>query len=56
MNIIKEQIQKVRATGLVNMLDIKGVQRVAFDNEFYELVCLIEDDKQAYINFIFHKE
>ncbi|MBR1486353.1 MAG: DUF5049 domain-containing protein [Synergistaceae bacterium] len=51
---IKEQILKVRATGLVNMLDINGVQRVAFDNDFYELVCLIEEDKQAYVNFILH--
>ena len=53
---IKEQILKVRATGLVNMLDINGVQRVAFDNDFYELVCLIEEDKQAYVNFILHKK
>ncbi|MBR6278452.1 MAG: DUF5049 domain-containing protein [Bacteroidales bacterium] len=44
---IKEQILKVRATGLVNMLDINGVQRVAFDNDFYELVCLIEEDKRG---------
>ena len=49
--VIKEQISKVRATGLVNMLDIYGVQRVAFDNNFYELVYLIEEDKQAYMNF-----
>ncbi len=49
---INEQIQEVRATGLVNMLDIKSVQRVAFDNEFYELVCLIEDDKQAYLDLL----
>lgn len=52
---IKEQILKVRATGLVNMLDINGVQRVAFENDFYALVCLIDEDKQAYVNFIFSK-
>jgi len=53
---IKEQILEVRASGLVNMLDTNGVQRVAFDKDFYELVCLIEEDRQAYVNFILHKE
>ena len=53
--VIKEQISKVRATGLVNMLDIYGVQRVAFDNNFYELVYLIEEDKQAYMNFLINE-
>ena len=48
------QILKVRDTGLVNMFDYIGVQRVAFENEFYELVNYIEEDKRAYINFILH--
>ena len=53
---IKEQILAVRATGLVNMLDINGVQRVAFENDFYDLVCFIEENKKAYADFILHGE
>ncbi len=49
---IFSQILKVRDTGLVNMFDYIGVQRIAFENEFYELVNYIEEDKRAYINFI----
>ena len=51
---IFSQILKVRDTGLVNMFDYIGVQRIAFENEMYELVNYIEEDKRAYINFILH--
>ncbi len=51
---IFSQILKVRDTGLVNMFDYIGVQRIAFENELYELVNFIEEDKRAYINFILH--
>ena len=50
---IKEQILEVRDTGKCNMLSINEVQRVAYDMEFYELVNFIEDDRKAYVNFIF---
>jgi gamma-glutamylcyclotransferase (GGCT)/AIG2-like uncharacterized protein YtfP len=50
---VREQILAVRATGKTNMLDINGVQRVAYDMEFYERVNFIEDDRKAYVNFIF---
>ena len=46
------QIMDIRDSGRVNMLDIPAVQRMAFENGFYELVCFIEDDRAAYIRFI----
>ena len=50
---IKEQILAVRDTGETNMLDIYSVQRIAFEMELYELVNFIEEDRKAYVNFIF---
>ena len=49
---IKEQIFKVRDTGLTNMFDTIAVQRIAFEMELYELVMFIEDNKKAYVHFI----
>jgi len=49
---IKEQILKVRDTGLTNMFDTTAVQRIAFDMELYELVTFLEDNKKAYVHFI----
>ena len=49
---IKEQILKVRDTGLTNMFDTIVVQRIAFEMELYELVTFLEDNKKAYVHFI----
>ena len=49
---VKEQILAIRNTGLTNMLDIPMVQRLAFDRDYYELVCWIEEHKKAYWHFI----
>ena len=49
---IKEQILKVRDTGLTNMFDTIAVHRIAFEMELYELVMFIEDNKKAYVHFI----
>ena len=49
---IKEQILKVRDTGLTNMFDTVAVQRIAFEMELYELVTFLEDNKKAYVHFI----
>ena len=49
---IKEQILKVRDTGLTNMFDTIAVQRIAFEMELYELVSFIEEDKKAYVHYI----
>ena len=53
---VKEQILAVRDTGLVNMFNVNGVQRIAFENDYYELVCFIEENKKDYANFILHGE
>ena len=52
-NEIKEQILKIRDSGKTNMLDVNMVQRIAFDMDFYDLVVFIQENKKAYINFIF---
>jgi len=49
---IREQILAVRATGLANMFDVYAVQRLAFERDFFELVCYIEEDKAGYVRFI----
>lgn len=49
---IKEQILKVRDTGLANMFDINAVQRIAYEMDFYELVTFLEEEKAKYVRFI----
>lgn len=51
---IFEQILAIRDTGLVNMLDYRAVQRLAFEHNFCELVCFIEEHKVEYWNFIIY--
>ena len=49
---IRMQIQAIRDTGLTNMFDIPMVQRLAYEREFYELVCWLEDHRKEYVHFI----
>ncbi|WP_419196128.1 DUF5049 domain-containing protein [Caproiciproducens galactitolivorans] len=49
---MREQILAVRATGKANMFDISAVQRIAYENGFYELVDYLETDRTAYARFI----
>ena len=49
---IVSQIMDIRNSGRVNMFDVPGVQRMAFEMGFYELVCFIEEDRVAYVRFI----
>lgn len=51
---VKNQILAVRGTGKINMFAVNEVQRYAFDHDFYELVCLIEDNPKDYMEFILH--
>ena len=46
------QIMDIRNSGLVNMLSIHEVQRLAFDREYYELVNYIEEHGSEYATFI----
>lgn len=50
---IKEQILTIRETGLTNMFDIRVVQRIAYEMDFYELVEFLEADRKSYVDFIF---
>lgn len=49
---IREQLMLVRSSGRTNMFDTNAVQRIAFENGFYELVNFIEENKTAYVHFI----
>lgn len=51
---IKKQILKIRDSGKTNMLDIDTVQRLAHEQNMYELVNFIEEDREAYVHFIFY--
>ena len=49
---VKKQILAVRDTGLTNMFDLSAVQRIAYDMDFFDLVCFLEEEKAAYVRFI----
>lgn len=49
---VKEQILTIRNTGLTNMFDIPMVQRLAYEQGLYELVCYLEDHRKDYVHFI----
>lgn len=51
---IFSQILKIRDSGLVNMLDCTAVQRIAFDNNMFELANYIEEYRSEYFKFILH--
>lgn len=50
--IVKQQALSIRASGVTNMFDIAAVQRLAFENGYYELADFIENDRKAYARFI----
>ena len=49
---IRKQVLAIRDTGITNMFDTTMVQRLAFDNGFYELVNFIEEHKKEYGHLI----
>jgi hypothetical protein len=49
---VKEQILAIRDTCLTNMFDLPVVQRLAYERDFYELVCWLEDHQKEYVRFI----
>ena len=53
---IKEQIIAIRDTGLTNMFDTLYVQRLAHEQNFFDLVLFIEDHKKEYLHFILKGE
>lgn len=55
-DLIRSQILSIRDSGIINMLDVDGVQRIAYEQTFYDLVCYIEEDKKRYFHFIMYGE
>lgn len=49
---VKGQILTIRETGLTNMFDIRNVQKIACNMEFWELIFFIDDNKDKYTRFI----
>ena len=49
---VKKQILAIRDTGLTNMFDVRMVQRIANDMEFYELAVYLEEHRREYAHFI----
>ena len=46
------QLLAVRDSGKTNMLDTNMVQRIAYDNDFFDLVIYIEEHRKEYAHFI----
>ena len=46
------QLMDIRSGGKSNMLDLKTVQRLAYDEDYYELVVYIEEHPKEYFHFI----
>ena len=51
-DIVREQILAIRDSGRTNMFDTNMVQRLAYENGYYELVCYIEEHRREYVYFI----
>ena len=53
---VKEQILRIRDTGLTNMFDLPMLQRLAYERGCFELVLYLEDHREEYVHFILHGE
>ena len=51
-DMIRDQILAIRDTGLTNMFDIPMVQRLAYEQGYFELVCYLEEHRKEYVHFI----
>ncbi len=49
---VREQIMAIRDSGHTNMFDLNAVQRLAYEQDFFDLVMFIEDHKPEYVKFI----
>lgn len=52
--MIRNQILAIRDTGLTNMFDVHMVQRLAFDQNYFELVNFLEEHRKEYVQFILY--
>ena len=51
---IRDQILAIRDSAATNMMDVIRVQREAYERGFYELVIFIEENRNAYVQFILY--
>ncbi len=49
---IREQVLSIRKSGTTNMFDTVMVQRLAYEQDFFDLVNYIEEDKAGYSHLI----
>ena len=49
---VREQILAIRDSGATNMFATNTVQRLAYENGYYELVTYIEENKKGYVHFV----
>lgn len=49
---IKSELAMIREEGSVNMFDFNGVQRMAYEHGFYDLVVYLEDNKSNYLQVL----
>ena len=51
---VRDQILKVRDTGLTNMFDVNAVQRIAFGMDLFDLAIYLDDreNRREYAHFI----
>ena len=50
--LVKAQILAIRDSAQTNMLATRAVQRLAYERDFFELVCFIEEHPDRYFRFI----
>jgi hypothetical protein len=53
---LREQILDIRDSSKYSMFDIYGVQREAYNNDYFELVLFIDEHKKEYLEFILYGE
>lgn len=49
---IVEQILEIRTSGKSNMFDVHAIQRIAYENGYYDLVLFLESSTEEYTHFI----
>jgi hypothetical protein len=47
------QIERIRRSGEINMMDRRGVQHIANRRNFYAAACWLEDNREAYMRAFF---
>ena len=53
-DLVFEQIISIHDSGKTNMFDKNMVQRLAYEQGFYELVIYLEEHTKEYVHFIMY--